>query len=165
MNLYQISQETQTKIDLLGQMLMDNKEPSDEFVSELLDLQDNLTAKLVNYGFVVKTTNADIDSLDKEIARLNALKKAKQNTVAILKSRMEQAMIDNGLTKIDDPILPIKIQKSPPGIRLDIDPVHLPQKFQKIAISADKTALKKAIESGEYINGVSLVQGEYVKIG
>lgn len=165
MNLYEISKETQAKIELLGQMLLDGKEPTNDFVGELLDLQGDLNAKLVNYGFVVKQEQANIDSLQAEIDRLTRLKKSRQGTVDLLKSRMQTAMTDNNLTKIDDPILPIRLQNNPKSVRLDIDPIHLPQEFQKVAITADKTAIKKAIESGQEVKGVVLEQGQSLRIG
>lgn len=165
MNLYEISQETQTKINLLGQMLADGKEPTADFVSELLDLRGELDKKLVNYGFVIKQEQAHIDSLQAEIDRLTKLKKSRQGAVDLLKNRMQSAMVDNNLTKIDDPILPIRIQKNPKSVRLDIDPIHLPQEFQKVAITADKTAIKKALESGQEVKGAVLEQGQSIRIG
>lgn len=165
MNLYQLSQTMQDKMNQLGEILLNGETPTDEQVNELIDLQGDLENKLVGYGFVVKNINADIDALDIEIARLNKLKKSKKNQVELLKSRMQMAMIDNDIAKVNDAILPISIRNNAPSVRLDIDPIHLPAKFVKITYEADKTALKEALKAGQEIKGVSLEIKQSIKIG
>lgn len=165
MNLYQLSQELQDKMTQLGELLLNDETPTDEQIDELIDLQGDLSQKLVNYGFVIKNINSDINALDDEIARLNKLKKAKKNHVEILKNRMMMAMIDNDIKKVDDAIMPISIRNNAPSVRLDIDPVHLPAKFVKIKYEADKTALSKALKIGDVIDGVSLEVKQRIVIG
>lgn len=165
MNLYQLSESVNAKMIALGNLLENGETPTDEQVNELIDLQGDLENKLVGYGFVVKNINADIDALDIEIARLNKLKKSKKNQVELLKSRMQMAMIDNDIAKVNDAILPISIRNNAPSVRLDIDPIHLPAKFVKITYEADKTALKEALKAGQEIKGVSLEIKQSIKIG
>lgn len=165
MNLYQLSESVNAKMIALGNLLENGETPTDEQVNELIDLQGDLENKLVGYGFVVKNINADIDALDIEIARLNKLKKSKKNQVELLKSRMQMAMIDNDIAKVNDAILPISIRNNAPSVRLDIDPIHLPAKFVKITYEADKIALKEALKAGQEIKGVSLEVKQSIKIG
>lgn len=165
MNLYQINQAIQAKMLELADRLENGKNPSDDELDEILDLQGDLSEKLVNYGFVVKNLDGELTAIDDEIKRLTARKKARKTHIDLLKNRMKQAMADNGLDKIDDPILPIRLQNSAPSVRLDIDPLHLPQEFQKVEITADKTAIGKALKAGREVKGASLEQSQHIRIG
>lgn len=166
MNLYEINQSIQDKMLVLAEILANGEIPTDDELQNLVDLQGQLDKKLVGYGFVVKNLTGELDSVDNEIKRLTAIKKAKTAQIDILKNRMQSAMMDNNLTKIDDPILPIRLQDdSQKSVRLDIDPIHLPTEFQKVAITADKTAIKKALEQGQEVKGAVLEQGQHIRIG
>lgn len=165
MNLYQINQALQDRLIKLGERLENGENPSDDEVLALLDLKSNLSEKLVNYAKFIKNTQSDIDGLDGEIKRLNAKKKALSNLTDRLKYNMLMAMVDNDIRKIDDPIMPIRRQKSSPSLRLEIDAEYLPQEFQKVEIKANTTAITKAIKDGLVIDGASLVQNEHIRIG
>ena len=165
MNLYQINQDLQNKLIHLGEMLENGETPSDDEVASILDLQGDLRDKLLNYGKFIKNTQSDIDGLDGEIKRLTAKKKALSNLTERLKANMLSAMIDNDIDKIDDNIMPIRRQKSPASVHLDIDAKHLPSEYQKVDIKANNTAIAKALKDGIAIDGVSLVQSEHLRIG
>lgn len=165
MNLYQINQALQDKLINLGEMLENGETPSDDEVASILDLKDDLSDKLVDYGKFIKNTQSDIDGLDSEIKRLTAKKKALSNLTERLKSNMLSAMIDSDIAKIDDPIMPIRRQKSPASVRLDITAEQLPSEYQKVEIKANNTAIAKALKDGIVIDGASLVQGEHLRIG
>lgn len=164
MNLYQISQECEERLIKLGEMLENGDTPSDDEVNALLDLQGNLTDKLVNYGKFIKNNTGDIDALDSEIKRLTAKKRALNNLNDRLKSSMMMAMQANNIDKVDDPITAIAIQKSPVSVRLDIDPTHLPLEFQKVKVEADKASLLNALKTGEVIDGAVLEQNYHIRI-
>lgn len=165
MNLYQLSESVNAKMIALGNLLENGETPTDEQVNELIDLQGDLENKLVNYGYVVKNLESEVNALDDEIKRLTARKKARQNQIEMLENRMKMAMIDNDIAKVDDPVMPISIKNNPPSVRLDIDPKNLPARFVKIKYEADKTALSKALKIGDVIDGVSLEVKQRIVIG
>lgn len=165
MNLYQISQECEERLIRLGEMLENGDTPSDDEVNTLLDLQGDLTDKLVNYGKFIVNNEADIDALDAEIKRLTTKKRTLSNRNDALKANMLSAMINNGINEINDPVMPIKIKNNPPAVKIDIDIGKLPAKYIKTKVEADKTALSKALKGGAVIDGVCLVQGQSIKIG
>lgn len=165
MNLYQINEAIQAKMLELAERLENGVNPSDDELDKILDLQGDLSNKLVNYGYVVKNLDGEVTALDDEIERLTARKKARKTHIGLLKNRMQQAMADNGLDKIDDPIMPIRLQNSAPSVRLDIDPLHLPEEFQRVEITADKTAIGKALKAGQEVKGAVLVQNSHIRIG
>jgi hypothetical protein len=60
--------------------------------------------------------------------------------------------------KIKDDRVKLSMRKST-AIEIDplTSPTDLPLEFQRVTIAADKTLLKKAIEKGEDVSGVTLV--------
>lgn len=165
MNLYEINQALAERLTQLGELLENGETPSQSMIDELLDLKGDLTDKLINYGKFIKNTKSDIDSLDSEIKRLTAKKRALQNRTDILKENMCVAMLANDIDKIDDPIMPIRLQNSPKSLQLTISPDKLPPEFQAIEISAKTQQIKNALKDGVKIHGAQLVQLKHIRIG
>ena len=165
MNLYEIDQTLSEKMTKLGEMLENSETPSQVMIDELLGLQEDLQNKLVNYGKFIKNAQSDIDGLENEIKRLTAKKRALQNKTDVLKANMLTVMIDNGIDKINDPIMPIRLQNSPASVHICTSPESLPSEFVKIKYDVDKTALVKTLKSGIVIDGVELVQSKHIRIG
>ena len=165
MNLYEINQALAERLTQLGELLESGETPSQSMIDELLDLKGDLTDKLINYGKFIKNTKSDIDSLDSEIKRLTAKKRALQNRTDILKENMCVAMLANDIDKIDDPIMPIRLQNSPQSLQLTISPDKLPSEFQAIEISAKTQQIKNALKDGVKIHGAQLVQLKHIRIG
>lgn len=161
----QISKEAEESLIRLDEMLENGETPSDEEVNDLLDLRGDLHDKLLNYGKFIKNNSSDIDTLDGEIRRLSAKKRALNNLNECLKSNMLAAMQANDIKKVDDPIIPIRRQKSIPSVCLDINADRLPKEFQKMEIKANHVAIAKALKDGIVIDGANLVQNEHIRIG
>lgn len=165
MNLYEINQALAERLTQLGELLENGETPSQATIDELLDLKGDLTDKLINYGKFIKNTQSDIDGLDSEIKRLTAKKRALQNRTDILKENMRVAMLANDIDKIDDPIMPIRLQNSPQSLQLSVPADQLPSAFQNVEISVKTAPLKKALADGMKIHGATLVQHKHVRIG
>ena len=165
MNLYEIDQTLSENMTKLGEMLENGETPSQGVIDELLSLQEDLQNKLVNYGKFIKNTQSDIDGLDSEIKRLTAKKRALQNRTDVLKANMQIAMERHGIDKINDPIMPIRLQNSPKSLQLSVPVAELPSAFQNVEISVKTTQLKKALADGMKIHGAQLVQHKHVRIG
>lgn len=166
MNLYQINSALNEKMNKLGELLNNGETPSQEQLDELVDLQGELSEKLTAYGYVVKNLTGELDMVDTEIKRLTAVKKARQNHIAILKDRMLSAMIDNGVKKIDfDPVMPLRVRNNAPSVAIKCDIDDLPEEFVRIKKEADKTALSKALKANTVIDGVELEHSSSILIG
>lgn len=165
MNLYEINQAIAERLTQLGELLENGETPSQAEIDELLDLKGDLKNKLINYGKFIKNTQSDIDGLDSEIKRLTAKKRALQNRTDILKENMRVAMLTNDIDKIDDPIMPIRLQNSPKSLQLSVPVAELPSAFQNVEISVKTTQLKKALADGMKVHGATLVQYKHVRIG
>lgn len=110
---------------------------------------------------------AEIEMLDKHIKHMQLKKAGLQAKADKLKDYLFFNMKQSGINEIKshDGTFIAKIVKNP--VSVDVyDESLLDKKFikQKITESVDKIALKKAIQTGEEINGARLVQNESLRI-
>ena len=159
--LYQIEQEylniVQSIIDASGEI-------TEEQETALSISKEQLQNKGVCYGFIVKELEGNIDLIDLEIKRLNALKKPLVNSIDRLKNNLSQAMQMFEVTELKTPLLKINFRKSESIEIADID--LLDANFVKTTITkaADKVAIKDAIKSGENVQGAVLVTNQNLQI-
>lgn len=167
MNLYQIQENISERLEHLQERL-DNGElppPDDSEVQELLGLiEGDLADKLEAYRYVILNKEAQEKSYKAEITKLQQGKKYVENDIGRLKRAMLTAVKASGQKKFEFDVGSVAIQKSPESVRLDIDPKHLPPEFQKVTVEADTAAIKKFLKDGGEIKGVTLVQGEHLRI-
>ena len=160
-NLFQITAKAQELA-----FALETGELTEELENELVINQNELQQKAVNYGFVVKSLESDISIIDEEIKRLTAIKKAKNAAVDRMKESVLHAMNIYGIEKITSPTLNISIRNNPEATEI-VNEDQIPERFknQKVIISIDKTAIKKAIQSGENVEGAILTRSQSLKIG
>lgn len=167
MNLYEITSDIQRRMDALQERLDDGEmpPPDDDEVTALLGLIDgDLTDKLAQYRFVMLNLDAKTTAYKAEIDRLTKRKTAIDNSLKRLKNAVFIAIQASGKKKFEFETGKIWVQKSPPSVRLDINPEHLPEAYQKHTITADTTAIKKALQADVQIDGAALVHGEHLRI-
>ena len=116
----------------------------------------------------IKNLNSDMDSLDKEIERLQLRKRSRDNVVARLKTYVKVCMEQAGIRKIDHPIFPIRIQNnSQPSVQI-LDPNAVPARFQIIPVEPeiDKKKIAEAHKNGEDVSAFAKVErGTHLRIG
>jgi hypothetical protein len=112
--------------------------------------------KGVCYGFIVKELEGNIDLIDLEIKRLQALKKPLVNSIDRLKNNLSQAMQMFDVTELKTPLLKINFRKSESIEVTDIDLLDADFVKTTITKAADKIAIKEAIKSGENVQGAIL---------
>lgn len=83
MNIFEISKELESVFDELEE---NGGELTEELEEKLSISQDEFRSKVNAYLFIIKHTESDIDCCDKEIKRLQSVKKSKQNTIDRLKN-------------------------------------------------------------------------------
>lgn len=164
MNIYEIDRALSLIIDELSEKLANGETLTESDEERLLSVGDKLENKLVSYGYVVKNTQGELDAVKAEIDRLNAKKAVLDKKASWLKRTMQTVMTSHNLSKIDDPIMPIRLQDSPVSVAI-LDEKALPPDYQKVTITADKKALISDLKQGKQIDGVSLVQNQHVRIG
>ena len=160
-SLYNIEQNYLT---LVENLIENGGELTPELETELEITKQDLQNKGVCYGFIVKELEGNIDLIDLEIKRLNALKKPLVNSIDRLKNNLSQAMQMFEVTELKTPLLKINFRKSE---SVEIEDIGLlDSNFIKTTITktADKVAIKDAIKSGENVQGAVLVTNQNLQI-
>ena len=97
----------------LMQEIEDNEgEFTDEMMERLEKNEGDFNTKATNYVKMVRYWESEVDTVDKEIKRLTALKKSKAGGIDRLKSNLHQSMIGRGLDKADLGLFKLSFRKS-----------------------------------------------------
>lgn len=156
MNLYEIKQSIQEAIEECIDM-----ETGEIINPELLDnLNEQLNIKRENIALYIKNIVADSKAIDEEIKNLTARKKSINNKVDWLKQYLANDLQGN---KFETAKVVVSFRKSK---SVEINPdAEIPNEFLiQQQPKPDKAGLKKAIQSGEVINGVSIVEKQNISI-
>lgn len=159
--LYQIEQEY---LNIVQSIIDAGGEITEEQETALSISKEQLQNKGVCYGFIVKELEGNIDLIDLEIKRLNALKKPLVNSIDRLKNNLSQAMQMFDVTELKTPLLKINFRKSE---SVEIEDLNLlDSNYIKVVTTktADKIAIKEAIKSGENVQGAVLVTNQNLQI-
>ena len=139
-------------------------ELEDEELQETLDvIQDAIEDKAVSIAKVIKNIDSDIDTLDKEIERLQARKTSMKKKRTNLKAFLKNAMECIGKKKLSTPIFSFNIQKNAPSLIIN-DESKIPSEYFVISKDVDKNSIKAMIKDGIEIEGVELRQSESLRI-
>ena len=108
---------------------------------ESIDLA--IEEKADGYAKLIRNQEASSKAFDEEIKRMKERKQAVDNNVKRMKLSLQNAMVEIGKTKFKTDLFSFNIQKNQPSVEI-IDETLIPDKFKKITIDFDKTAIKKA---------------------
>lgn len=125
---------------------------------ESLDLA--IEEKADGYAKLIRNQEASSKAFDEEIKRMKERKQAVDNNVKRMKLSLQNAMVEIGKTKFKTDLFSFNIQKNQPSVEI-IDETLVPEKFKKVTIDFDKTAIKKAEED---VPGVEIKQSESLRI-
>jgi len=160
-NIYQISREF---LQLAEALTESGGEILPEVETALAINKEELQTKAINYGYVIKSIDSDISTIDEEIDRLNSLKKAKNNALNRLKNTVIDAMILFDIHKVETPTLKLSLRESKSVEILDEEEIEARFIKTKEVKTVDKAGLKKAIESGELVSGAVLKTNQNLNI-
>lgn len=154
MKLYELTEN----FNLIAEMLENN--PNDETIIDTLESIDlAIEDKADGYARLIKNQEAESKAFDEEIKRMKERKQALDNNVKRMKLSLQNAMVEIGKTKFKTELFSFNIQKNAPSVEI-IDEKLIPDKFKKITIEFDKTAIKKA----KNVPGVEIKQSESLRI-
>ena len=177
-NLFEIEQSMMNLLeygvdDETGEVVETEEEFNKLYESIQLDLQ----TKLDNSNCLCKILDGEIDVIDKEIKRLTAEKKRRENKKEWLKNRVDtfvrrqftddQGNLDvEGLNayKLNLPHSKISYRK---GDSVDVFNMDLlPTKYikKKVEESPDKTAIKNDIKNGKDISGARIITNYNIQV-
>jgi hypothetical protein len=160
-SLYQIEQ---TYLNLVESLIENGGELTPELETELSINKEQLQNKGVCYGFIVKELEGNIDLIDLEIKRLQALKKPLVNSIDRLKNNLSQAMQMFDVTELKTPLLKINFRKSESIEVTDIDLLDTDFVKTTITKAADKIAIKEAIKAEIPVRGAVLITNYNLQI-
>jgi len=159
MNLYEITQQQQELNNLL-------EESYGELTPELeqaLELNlDNFSAKAEGYVKAIKNYKAESDAIAEEIKRLQEKKKVCENAVNRMKTALSTSMDIFGMNKVQAGLFKISLTTSK-AVNI-IDENAIPENYKRVKYEVSKTDIKKAIESGETIEGAEIVENKSITI-
>ena len=161
LSLYTIEQNYLT---LVENLIENGGELTPELETELAITKQDLQNKGVCYGFIVKELEGNIDLIDLEIKRLNALKKPLVNSIDRLKNNLSQAMQMFDVTELKTPLLKINFRKSESIEVTDIDLLDADFVKTTITKAADKVAIKEAIKAEIPVRGAVLLTNYNLQI-
>jgi hypothetical protein len=153
-SLYKINAEY---MELFGRIEMAEGVLTPELEEELIIKKSELEVKSIAYVEVIKQRESFNDRIDDEIKRLQAMKKSNDTLISRLKTNLLQAVSIFG--NYEAGFVKIGTRKSKQVI-VDYDVNDLPKQYKtvKVTETADKVAIKKALESGETVYGCRLVE-------
>ncbi len=133
-----------------------------EQLTDCLDsIQDSFDDKANNIVKLVNSLSVDVDGIDKELKRLQAMKKRVTTNQDRLKEYLRYNMEVTGINKIKHPLFSITLGK--PTVTAEVvDIDFLPDNFVNtdIVMKADKKAILKALKEGQDIPGAVLSTGK-----
>jgi phage host-nuclease inhibitor protein Gam len=163
-SLYQIEQEYLQ----IAQSIEDADGVLDEQMEQQLMInQEELQTKAVKYALVIRQMDAEAAMLKAEIARMNALKKSKENAVARLKEAIAGAMQMYGITKIQGDLINLSFRKSQKVMQVDaeMDALSaLPERFLRTKTEVDTSAIRASLKAGEEVDGFEMVENQSLQL-
>ena len=145
-------------------LALESGELTEELESELVINQSELQEKAINYGYVIRGFEMDIDAIDSELKRLKALKDAKQNAIDRMKESVLNAMEIYSIESVKSPTLNLSIRSSKAVEIVFAEMIPAEYLVEKITISPDKMKIKKAIESDVTIDGAIIKENHSLQI-
>ena len=130
---------------------------------EALELNEQYETKILSYARVIKQLESDEVALKTEVDRLQAKRNVIKRKVQQLKDNVLASMQATGIKEVKDEIFNVKTRKKPFKVVVD-DTAVLPVDLQNVSYTPNKTKIKKYLEEGNMIKGVSLTQEEGLSI-
>lgn len=142
-----------------------NNMEDDIDVTECLDrIKADMTTKSTNIIKFIRNKDILVSGIDEEIKRLQGLKKTVVNHNNKLKDYVSFVMQKDDIQKLETPVGIFSFRKSKAVEILDESLIGEEYIKKTIKTSPDKTKIKKALESGENIQGARITYNQNLQI-
>jgi len=162
-NLYELSSDY-----IKLQELLEEGELDPEMLEEAMQYtKEELSIKFENYCKVIRNIENNIAGLKAEEDRMSARRKAMENNIKAMKTRMLDAMVTTDTKKIDGELFTISRQKNPASVVMDVNYIEdVPEKYLiEQDPKIDKKKLAEDLKAGVELDGIAhLEQGEGIRI-
>jgi hypothetical protein len=153
-------QLTQDELSFIALMEENGGELTDEIAEELAIRRDNFSHKAEAYAKFILKLESEAEQAAAEIKRIQALKKAKENTVARLRESLLAALMvfteedAKGIRRYETPLAKLSTRKSQ---AVDVlDEQLIPADFWVIKKEVSKSTISQAIKDGAEVPGAQM---------
>lgn len=165
MKLYEITAQYQNIYALLQNPEFAENE---DILTALDQIEDAFENKVQQTIFMMKNIESEIDPIDTEIKRLQAMKKVRQNNIDRIKNRLRENMKAVGMSKLNCGLfsLSYRLQEAN-AVELDETEFlanNLDEDLVTVKVTPNKTEIKRRLQHGEEIIGARLVDSEVLTI-
>lgn len=126
--------------------------------------EEQFVAKAEDYGHAILNLKAMATAAKAEKDRLAGLQKFYENAQKRLTDALTAAMQVFGQDKVENATMRLSLRHTTATEVDDLDAIPSEFKTTKVEVVADKTAIKKAIQSGEAVPGAHLVENVSLQI-
>jgi len=153
-------QLTQDELSFIALMEENGGELTDEIAEELAIRRDNFSHKAEAYAKFILKLESEADQAAAEIKRIQALKKAKENTVARLRESLLAALMvfteedAKGIRRYETPLAKLSTRKSQ-AVEV-LDEQLIPADFWVIKKEVSKSTISQAIKDGSEVPGAQM---------
>ena len=162
--LYELTNDYKSLLDLAGSMDTAEIEACKDTLEAVLG---EIEVKADGYAVVLAEIEGRINTVNREIGRLEAIESALSNTRRRMIDRLKTAMEDIGKKEIKTDLHRFKIVGNGGKQPLDINEGCVPEEYLKTEVKQvpDKDKIRKALESGECLTFAHLEdRGTHLKI-
>ena len=130
----------------------------------LEELQLERGVKIENIAVYVKSLTSEADAIKAEEKRLKERREAKERKAERLREYLKWSMLALHESKFESARVALSFRTSKQVVVEDINKLDKAYLKEKVEYSADKTAIKKAIESGETVDGAYIEEKQNLNI-
>ena len=150
--------------DILAQLEELGGEITPELEQALAINEEQFVAKAEDYGHAILNLKGMAAAAKAEKERLAALQKFYESAQKRLTDALSNAMQVFGHDKVENATMRLSLRHTTATEVDDLDAIPMEYKTTKVEVVADKTAIKKAIQSGEDVPGAHLVENVSLQI-
>lgn len=164
MKLYEISENYQRALETLFDP--ETGEINETSLALLDKSAGDFQTKGLSVVHYIRNMETSLDAIDREVKRLDKIKKRIEKESEWLRSYLLNNMTANGIKEISCPYLTIKTRIN--GESLDVqNEKMIPQKYfdERTVYKLDRIRLKKDLQKGEQVMGAGLKRTVSLKIG
>ena len=163
MSLYTLSQDL-IEID----EILENAEQEEikEEASEIKEIiKKEIESKAENIAYYIRNLESGIESKKTEEKRIKESRQREEKKLENFKNYVLNILIELDKKKIETSIGKLAIRASK-AVEISADINTLPDEYKRVktTVEANKTELKKALQSGEHIDGVEIVENYSLNI-
>ena len=145
LSLYEITDEL---LELQHELIENGGVISDEMEERHDELLEMEAGKTDGYIAIIQNLTRTAEAVKAEEKRLKKRRKALESSVDSLKDRLRMAMDARGEEVRESTLGKVRVQTaSRRGTTVFTDPGDLPEKWRRVKVSADKSAISEALQS------------------